>query len=366
MQKILLSFIILVHGLIHLMGFVKAFNLAQLSQLTKEISRPMGIAWLVAFLLFLATLLIYIMGINSWWMCALPAVIISQVVIVQSWGDAKFGTIANIIILAAAVVAFGSWRFEKTGDALLDNLLSGLNVDAGTVTEEVLASKPELIQTWLRRAGVAGKPISTHVHLAQRGRMRTSLEGNWMEFTAEQHFVTTRPSFLWRAKVNMAPGLHLSGRDTLIDGRGRMKIKLFSLVSVVDARGEEIDQGTLVRFLSEIVWFPSAALSDYIRWEELEGNRARAVMTRGDATVSGIFTFHESGDPSGFQAKRYYDRKEGATLEDWEVTVPADGFREFEGRRVPARASVTWRLEKGDFHWLDLEITTIEYNPGKE
>jgi hypothetical protein len=365
MQKIALSLVILVHGLIHIMGFVKAFDLAEINQLTREISRPMGIAWLAATLLFVATLLLYLLNIREWWMMALPALLLSQVVIILHWGDTKFGTLANIIILAAAVVAFGSWRFAKTTETLLDDLLSGREGSAVTVTEEVLASKPAVVATWLQRAGVTGKPAAGHVYLTQRGRMRTTPDGNWMEFTAEQHFITNRPSFLWRVKVNMAPGLHLAGRDTLIEGRGRMNIKLLSLVPVVDARGEAIDQGTLVRFLSEILWFPSAALSDYIRWEELEGNRARAVMTRGDVTVSGIFTFGESGDPSGFRAKRYYDRKGGATLEDWHVSLPADGYREFEGRRVPARASVTWKLDEGDYHWLDLEITSIEYNPGQ-
>jgi hypothetical protein len=43
------------HGLIHLMGFAQAFGYAQLPQLTQPISRPMGVAWLAASLLVLAS-----------------------------------------------------------------------------------------------------------------------------------------------------------------------------------------------------------------------------------------------------------------------------------------------------------------------
>src|SRR5229473_2026019 len=37
-----------VHGLIHLMGFAKAFGYADLPQLTQPISRAWGVVWLVA------------------------------------------------------------------------------------------------------------------------------------------------------------------------------------------------------------------------------------------------------------------------------------------------------------------------------
>ena len=47
----------------------------------------------------------------------------------------------------------------------------------------------------------------------------------------------------------------------------------------VDAKGKEIDQGALLRYLGEIVWVPSAALSDYITWEEMDSTTARATMS---------------------------------------------------------------------------------------
>ncbi len=43
--------LLVVHGLIHLLGFVKAFELAQVSQLQATITRPVGVLWLVAALL---------------------------------------------------------------------------------------------------------------------------------------------------------------------------------------------------------------------------------------------------------------------------------------------------------------------------
>ena len=42
MLKYTFAFIILVHGLIHLLGFAKAFGYGNITQLTKEISKPIG------------------------------------------------------------------------------------------------------------------------------------------------------------------------------------------------------------------------------------------------------------------------------------------------------------------------------------
>lgn len=108
--KILFVVIVAIHGLIHLMGFAKAFKFSEMEQLTQPISKLQGLIWLVATLLFLALIPIYLLKKDWWWMIAIVAVIASQLVIFFSWQDAKFGTIANVIILVVAVFAFGQWN----------------------------------------------------------------------------------------------------------------------------------------------------------------------------------------------------------------------------------------------------------------
>ena len=55
MIRILFLILLAVHGLIHLLGFAKAFGLAELPQLVQPISRPWGALWLAAAALTLAT-----------------------------------------------------------------------------------------------------------------------------------------------------------------------------------------------------------------------------------------------------------------------------------------------------------------------
>ena len=62
--------IIITHALIHLLGFLKAFQLAEINQLTQNISKPMGILWLIALILFLAAAIQLISNHDLWWITA--------------------------------------------------------------------------------------------------------------------------------------------------------------------------------------------------------------------------------------------------------------------------------------------------------
>ncbi len=360
MLRYLFAFILFAHGLIHLMGFVKAFKLADIQQLTQSISKPLGILWLVTAVLFIAAVALFLFQNNAWWMVAIPAVVLSQVLIFGAWQDAKFGTIANVIALLGIVVAIANWNFQTTAQQEKEALLSKAKSQTEIVTRDMLAGLPPIVQTWLERSNVIGKEKAQTVHLQQTGEMRTTPDGNWMSFSAEQYFTTNPPGFIWTVDMQMMPGVSFAGRDLYTEGKGHMLIKVLSLVPVANAKGAETDQGTLIRYLAEICWFPSAALSDYLTWEQLDSTSARATMRYGEVTASGVFYFAANGDMQSFEANRYYDRPEGATLERWHVETITTA--ELNGTRMPVQSEVTWKLADGDYTWLRLEITEISYN----
>ncbi|MCW5925063.1 MAG: hypothetical protein KIS77_22290 [Saprospiraceae bacterium] len=359
-MRLLFALILLIHGLIHLMGFAKAFKLADVPQLAGSFSKTSGVLWLVVALLFIASVLFLFLKKDWWWMVAVPAVLLSQILIFTQWRDAKFGTLANIIALAGIVLAYGSWSFntmvKKELAAFFPKEISARTI----LTKETLAPLPPVVQRWLERSGVVGKELVQIAHLKQTGEMKTKPDGSWIPFEAEQWNTLDKPGFIWTTQIQAAPGMTLAGRDKYVDGRGNMLIKLLSLYPIADAKGPETDQGTMLRNLAEICWWPSAALSEQIQWEQLDTLSAKATMTFGGITASGIFRFNVEGDMASFEAKRYYDRKEGATLEDW--LVVNKGYREFGGVRVPYKSEITWKLKDGDFTWLKLEIADIQYN----
>src|SRR5690606_22119656 len=113
------------------------------------------------------------------------------------------------------------------------------------VTTEDIAHLPPIVQTWLQRSKVVGRPRATFVRLKQSGQMRTTPDAKWMPFTAEQYFDVRQGDFIWTTRASMMPLVYMDGRDKYIGGDGEMLIKLLSLVPVVnDGRNEKMNSGS--------------------------------------------------------------------------------------------------------------------------
>ena len=362
MIRFLFSLIVLMHGLIHLLGFVKAFEWAPVQQITKPISKSFGLIWLSIALLVVITATLYFFGKEYWWVIGIPAIILSQLLIIFYWQDAKFGTLANLIILFVSLPAFGKWQFDRQVEMESQLMLETLKEEALPIpTQEDMAHLPAIVQSWLKRSGVTGQEIAQQVWLQQIGQMKTKPDGQWMPFEATQRFNVQQPAFVWDTKVSMGPFLYLVGRDQYYRGAGDMTIKLLSLFKVVDeGSNDKINTGTMLRFLSETCWFPSAALSPYISWTAIDSTKAKATMHYEGMSVNGTFSFSEAGDFLSFSAQRYFGGGEEATLEKW--LVEAVDHKTLGGYRIPYQSKVTWQLASGDFHWLDVEVTKMKIN----
>jgi hypothetical protein len=225
----------------------------------------------------------------------------------------------------------------------------------------MLKGLPEPVQLWLAASGIVGKKKTFAVRLKQKGLMRTKPEQDkWVEATAEQYVTINRPAYIWKVKMNILPLMPVTGRDKWINGKGQMQIKLLSLISMVNVGDEKIDQGALQRYLAEMCWFPSAALSPYIRWEAVDSTSARAIMTYKGVSGAVLFQINDRGEVTGCYANRYMGGGKEAVLEKWEVR--STEYAVMDGIKIPVKSEATWKLKTGDFTWYKLQITQIEYN----
>ena len=101
--RFLLAAVLVVHGLIHALGFVQGFRLAVLAPLHQPIGPGAGLLWLAAALLLVAGGALLLAGARRWWAPALAGVVLSQMLIVSAWQDAKYGMVANAIVLVASL-----------------------------------------------------------------------------------------------------------------------------------------------------------------------------------------------------------------------------------------------------------------------
>lgn len=367
MTRIIFIIIIGIHGLIHLMGFLKAFNLAEIKELIQPISKSWGIIWFFTCLIFIAALIQYLVKNDYWWFTAIIAILASQALVIIFWQDAKFGTIPNVIILIVSIVAVAEFSFDRKVSREIDNIFSQEKITGHSIiTTEMINNLPIPIQKWITNSGLIGKERIYTVRLKQKAQMKMKLEQDkWTDAYAEQYVTIDRPAFIWKVDMQMMPFVNVAGRDKFVEGKGEMLIKILSLFPVVNSSdNEKINTGTIQRYLGEIVWFPSAALSPYITWEKIDDFSAHASMSYKETTGSGIFYFTENGDFIKYIALRYMGSDDDAKLKEWVITVSRS--REMNGIKIPVKMEATWKLESGDWTWLQLEIIDIEYNKTKE
>jgi G5-linked-Ubiquitin-like domain len=128
----------------------------------------MGVAWLAAAVLVVASGALPSVPLRWWWVVGAVAAVVSQGVILTAWSDAKAGTVANLILLAAVVYGYASQgprsyraEYRRRVDAALTEPLH-----RGMVGESDLAHLPEPGRDLRRTVGdvLASQKITVGPH----------------------------------------------------------------------------------------------------------------------------------------------------------------------------------------------------------
>jgi hypothetical protein len=368
--RVFFAILLAIHGLIHFMGVAKAFGLAELEALSRPISPAMGVVWLLAGLGFLASVPLVLRGPGAWWWLAAGGVVLSQVAIGASWSDARFGTLANVLVLAGVVYAAastGPWSFRAAyREAVREGLARVEGAASPVVTEADLAALPEPVRRHLRAIGAVGRPRPTWFRIVWRGRIRGGPEEPWMEFTAEQHNFLGPPSRFFLMDATRG-GLPVDVLHAYRGGTATMRVRLLSLVPMVDARGPEMDQAETVTVLNDLALFASGALLDpRIAWEPVDSVTARATLTVGAERVSATLHFDpESGELVDFVSDdRLAAGEDGTSFRPMRWSTPVEAYRELDGLRVPTRGVGLWHPEDGEpWAYFEGEVVELEVGP---
>jgi hypothetical protein len=169
--------------------------------------------------------------------------------------------------------------------------------------------------------------------------------------------VPAAPGFLWNARVQVAPLLHVRVRDSLIQGTGAGQVSLMSAFTVsAAAGGPEMDSGSLHRYLAEAVWYPTALLpSETLTWTPIDDRSALATLSIHGVSVSLEFRFADTGEVTGiFTPARWGTFPGGYRQVPWEGRFR--NYRVWDGVRVPTRGEVGWYI---DGEWRAVWIGTI-------
>jgi hypothetical protein len=369
--KWVLVAVLAIHGFLNLLGAVKGFGWAQVPQLAESVGPGDAIVWLLAAALILLATLFVATGVPTWWwaVAALGAVV-SEVAIVTSWNDARFGTAVNLVLVAAAAYAFASkgpmsfhaqWR-----DRAAEALAAAGAPATSRVTEQDLANLPEPLAAYVRRSGAVGKQRTANFRARFHGRIRSGPGSAWMPFTGEQlntYGVRPRRVFIMDATRS---GLPVTVLHSFKQSTATMRVKLFSILTVVDAYGPEMDRGETVTLFNDLVVLAPAAIVDApVRWTAVDALHVQGTFTDGDQSVSAELTFDTEHDLVDFVSQdRLRASSDGKSFERQGWSTPLTRHRDLDGRRVLVAGQGRWQAPEpeGSFTYLELHFDEVAYN----
>lgn len=366
-MKWVVAAILVIHGLIHLPGVFEAFGWADVDQLTQPISAAAGVLWLAAAVLLVTAAVMLVAAPRWWWIVGLLGVVVSQVAIVTSWSDAKAGTVANVVILIAVFYGFlseGPVSYRSEFRDLVASALARPRVE-GTVTEDDLAGLPAPVARYVRLSGAVGKPRVYNFRARMHGRIRSTEDASWMHYTVDQvSTVDSNPDRLFFMEASMK-GLPADVFHSFVGSSATMRVKVWSLVPMVDARGTEMNRSETVTILNDIcVLAPAALINPAFTWEPIDDRSARATFTRDGITVRAVLSFDEAGELVDFVSDDRLRTTDGKafTQEPW--STPLRDYRSFDGRMVGTVGEARWHAPapERDFTYVEFNLDDIAYN----
>lgn len=364
-MKIAFTCLLVLHGLIHSMGFLKAFGLADLPQLTQPISRAAGALWLVAGLLTLATAVLLHTSPRWWWVAGFAAVLVSEALAIGAWRDAKFATVANVIVLVGAVLGFfstgpTSLRAEYESEAARSPGAEG-NRDA--LREADLADLPPQVRRYLEIVGVVGHPKVLTYRVRFEGRIRGGPNDPWMPFSAEQTSFADRSTRLFFMDAKRM-GLPVVALHAYVDGAASMRVKVLSAFSMVDARGPAFTQTETVTIFNDMcLMAPSALVGAPIHWKEIDATHVEGTFTNAGHTISATLAFAEDGRLVDFVSDdRPALAKDNVSFVKARWSTPVSKYRAFGPFQLPAVAEARYEGPSGSYAYGEMEIVDVRYD----
>jgi Family of unknown function (DUF6544) len=364
--------VVVLHGFIHLLGAAKGLGLARATQLTQPIGTPLGVLWLAAAMLLVVAGVMLARATRGWWVVGAAAAATSQAVIVTSWTDAKAGTVVNLLLLVSAGYGFaarGPRSYRAEYRRRVDRALAEAHVgcpQVRVVTGADLDSLPAPVAAYVRQSGAVGKSGVVDFRARFHGRIRAGASKPWMSFTGEQvNTFGNSPSRLFRMDATLF-GLPVDVLHVFVHLSASMRVKVCSLLPIVNASGPDMDRAETVTMLNDLcVFAPSALIDAPIAWQTFDDHRVRAAFTNGAHTVSAELVFNDEHELVNFISDdRARARTDGghSTTERW--STPLSRYRAIGRRRVATRGEGRWHAPdpEGEYSYLEFNLDHIAYN----
>jgi hypothetical protein len=197
---------------------------------------------------------------------------------------------------------------------------------------------PEAARRYLDHAIAPDALPAREVRLRMHGDIRLKV---WAPFEAEETIRAGR-DMRWNARTKVG-GLPVSGFDEAVRGFGKSAWKLFGVLPIAFAHGEDVSRSAIGRMAAESIWLPTVLRDERVRWAsdgpdeatfalELFGRTTEVSLGLSPSGRVETIAFERWGNPRGLPFGLY---RFGGYVE--EETC-------FGGFTIPSRVRLGWHF----------------------
>lgn len=209
-------------------------------------------------------------------------------------------SILGVIVLGIFIfLIVNSFSMNRMVNSEIDEFISeAKNAKSSTFSYKDIEGLPDPVQRYFRYALKDGQRYIRFARMRAVGEFRRPVQERWTKATACEYFTTEPPGLIFDAVMKQDPVLWFDVRDKYHHSKAGMFVNVFSGFNVLDQSDvRELNITTLLRWAGEAVMFPTALLpSEYIRWEPIDKNTAKAIITDGNNTGTYRFYFNDMGE----------------------------------------------------------------------
>jgi len=139
--------------------------------------------------------------------------------------------IGVVVFVLLTTLIMGDRMMKSELDKEIETLFADSeNISGKVYTSNQIKDLPIPVQRYFRYALKENQPYVSNARFQHGGEFKASK--NWVSIKGEEYISVKKPGFVWSVKVPL-----FLAKDAYIDGTRNLKVKLLSLIKIVDAKG---------------------------------------------------------------------------------------------------------------------------------
>lgn len=268
---------------------------------------------------------------------------------------------AGVMVLVAVSLLGLRWKDGRNDEIVWHQLIVQAGAPKGDYDPSLVRSLPEAARRYFNFSIAPGSRLVPAVEIAMHGELGLGSIGDPKYKPMNAHQILAPPhGLVWRIQAGA-----ISGSDGVTSSRSWTKFWLFGLIPVVRVRNDkDHHRSAFGRVVAEgAFWAPAMLLpSDYVRWEAIDENSARAVVTYAGLEQEVELKVAANGQPKHVVISRWSNANPSREYRLQPFGGYLSDFRQFGGYTLPTSVEGGNHFGTDDyFPFYKVRVTQINF-----